>query len=284
VAAAPAAAKETAPASVTATPALWTIKGQGVDITILASIHMLPRGVVWRSATIDAAMSRAAVVVFETPVSGAGASDAQRLMAERGALKDGQTLDRLLTPQLWKRLEDAAWKIGVPAKMLKGFEPWMAAITLEVMNYLHRGFSPWLGVDHTLETEAKTAGKTLAYFETAGEQIGYLADLPRPVGVRMVEMTVKALETKTDVPDRLIAAWASGDPEKVWRLTEESMGEVPEMAEALLKRRNQNWVPKIERMIASGKPHVIVAGAAHFAGPDSVITLLRAKGHKVEGP
>jgi len=37
-------------------------------------------------------------------------------------------------------------------------------------------------------------------------------------------------------------------------------------------------------MIEDGRTHMIVVGAAHLVGPDSIIAMLRAKGVKVEGP
>jgi uncharacterized protein YbaP (TraB family) len=37
-------------------------------------------------------------------------------------------------------------------------------------------------------------------------------------------------------------------------------------------------------MMADGKTHVVIVGAGHLVGKDSVIDMLRAKGVKVEGP
>jgi uncharacterized protein YbaP (TraB family) len=37
-------------------------------------------------------------------------------------------------------------------------------------------------------------------------------------------------------------------------------------------------------MIADGRSHVVIVGAVHLIGPDSVVAMLRAKGVKVEGP
>ena len=38
----------------------------------------------------------------------------------------------------------------------------------------------------------------------------------------------------------------------------------------------------IENAIKSGKPTMIVAGAAHFSGSQSVIAMLRARGYQIE--
>jgi uncharacterized protein len=271
------------PQITTATPAIWTLKDKGGDLTILGSIHMLPADVKWRTPAIDAALKRAEVVVFEAPIDG-GMGESASVMDRLGKLKQGETLSKLLSKEQWTRLEDAAWKVSFPAKNLEEFQPWMASVTLEVMNYVNKGFSPWLGVDMVLEDEAEKAGKKLAYLETIEEQLGYLANVPRKVGVRMLMATVEGIEKKPDLVLDLLEAWAKGDPNQLWTVASDSMADIPEVEEALLVKRNKNWIAKLEAMAKTGKPHLVVVGAAHLAGPDSVIKMLRDRGWKIEGP
>jgi uncharacterized protein YbaP (TraB family) len=54
------------------------------------------------------------------------------------------------------------------------------------------------------------------------------------------------------------------------------------IAQRLLDQRNARWIPKIEAELKTGKPTAIVAGALHFAGPNSVITMLQKRGYTVE--
>ena len=49
----------------------------------------------------------------------------------------------------------------------------------------------------------------------------------------------------------------------------------------LLDNRNQNWIPKIEK-VAKEKPTLFAVGAAHLPGENGVIALLRKKGYTVE--
>jgi hypothetical protein len=271
------------PQIATATPAVWTLKDKGADLVFLGSIHMLPSGLKWRTPAIDAAFKRAEIVVFEAPLDG-GMGESAAVMDRLGRLKGGQTLSKLLTKDQWVRLEDAAWKVSFPVRNLEPFEPWMASVTLEVMNYVNSGFSPWLGVDMVLEDEAEKTGKKHAYLETVEEQLSYLANVPRAVGVKMLMETVKGIESKPDLVFDLLAAWAKGDPAALWKVASDSMDAIPELEQALLVKRNKNWIAKLEAMARSGKPHLVVVGAAHLAGPENVIKMLRDKGWKIEGP
>lgn len=267
----------------TAAPALWVMKDKGADITFLGSIHLLPPALKWRTPAIDEAVKRAEVLVFEAPING-GMGESATAMDRLGRLKNGETLSKILTKDQWAQLEDAAWKVSFPAKNLEPFEPWMASVTLEVMGYVNKGFSPWAGVDMIIEGEAQKSGKRLAYFETVEEQLSYLAKVSRPIGVKMLMETIKGIQTKPDLVLDLLEAWAKGDPDALWTVASDSMDEIPEIEGALLTNRNKNWIAKIEEMAKTGKPHLVVVGAAHLAGPKSVIALLRAKGWKIEGP
>jgi uncharacterized protein YbaP (TraB family) len=51
-----------------------------------------------------------------------------------------------------------------------------------------------------------------------------------------------------------------------------------------LADRNRRWADAITERLAGSGETVIVVGAGHLAGPDSVPTLLRARGVAVDGP
>jgi uncharacterized protein YbaP (TraB family) len=55
----------------------------------------------------------------------------------------------------------------------------------------------------------------------------------------------------------------------------------PALYDAMIVKRNRNWVPKIEDCLAAGHCFVVV-GAAHLLGPDGLLAALREKGYAVE--
>jgi len=64
-------------------------------------------------------------------------------------------------------------------------------------------------------------------------------------------------------------------------MTAKSFGESPEIENLLLVSRNRNWVPMIESLSKEEGNLLVIVGAAHLAGPKSVISLLRKKGFKI---
>ena len=51
--------------------------------------------------------------------------------------------------------------------------------------------------------------------------------------------------------------------------------------ELLLVRRNENWIPVMERIMREGSAFFAV-GAGHLGGPKGVVNLLRQAGYTVE--
>ena len=49
----------------------------------------------------------------------------------------------------------------------------------------------------------------------------------------------------------------------------------------LLIERNRNWIPEIEKALATERDVMFLVGAAHLVGEESVVALLRRKGLEV---
>ena len=60
------------------------------------------------------------------------------------------------------------------------------------------------------------------------------------------------------------------------------MREYPELYEKVVVERNRRWSGQIEKMLAEGGGDMVVVGAAHLVGKDSLVEMLKAKGYRVE--
>ena len=76
-------------------------------------------------------------------------------------------------------------------------------------------------------------------------------------------------------------AWRNGELESLSAELLDDFEQFPGLYETLVTERNQAWVPTLERMLADGGRGLVVVGALHLVGRDSVIELLRARGHDV---
>ena len=78
--------------------------------------------------------------------------------------------------------------------------------------------------------------------------------------------------------DDMIAAWKAGD---LKALDEDLLGGVRDQAEvyrALIVRRNEHFADAIGDLVDGKKNYLIVVGALHLVGPDSVLRMLERDG------
>jgi len=268
-----------------ATPALWKVAGPKGSVFLFGSFHMLPADVKWRSPAVDKALNEAAVVVFETDL--AGAHDprvAQTLIGKYGYLPPGQTLDRILPQSTWAELDRTATELGVPGSALAPLRPWLAAVTLGLQLVVKEGFDPSNGVEQQVMAWAGPNGKSFASLETSESQIRIFGDLTREQEIALLTIALQQVRETPKMLGDMLVAYRKGDLATLERTLNIGFDDFPLLRKRILKDRHEKWVPKIERMIADGRTHMIIVGVAHLVGPDSVVAMLRAKGVKVEGP
>ncbi len=266
-------------------PALWRVAGPKGNVFLFGSFHLLPADVKWRTPAVESALNEAAVVVFETDF--AGAQDprvSQALIAKYGFLPPGQTLRSVLSTSTNAELEKTATDLEIPPPSLAPLRPWLAALTLGLQFAIHQGFDPSNGVEQQVITSAKASGKSLRTLETNESQLRVFADLTREQEVELLTVTLRQVRETPKMLEDMLTAYRKGDLAALERTVNIGFDDFPALRKRILKDRHDKWLPQIENMIADGRTHLIIVGAAHLVGPDSVIVMLRAKGVKVEGP
>ena len=84
----------------------------------------------------------------------------------------------------------------------------------------------------------------------------------------------------------MIAAWKNGDVKVLDAELLDSVRNQPEVYRALIIRRNENFASAIGDLVNDRRNYLIVIGALHLVGPDSVLHMLARDGvtsRQVEG-
>lgn len=266
-----------------ATPPLWVVERDGKKLYLFGSLHLLPAQTKWTSEALDKARAESQVFVFEAPLGDGGAAMA-RFVEKSGKLPLGKTLGDVLPKKLHDDLQEAAWSVQYPPKMLEPLRPWLAGVYVELYSYIKAGFSTYYGVDHLIEEQARARGAEIGYLETVEEQLSNFSVLSRGAEIAYLTAAVRGVLEEPHLPFELLSSWASGDTARLSDLLDEGFAEVPQLRARLLVGRNQKWIPKLKAMLASEKTHFVTVGAGHLVGRDSVVEMLRARGYKVNGP
>lgn len=267
-----------------AAPPMWVVRDADSEIVLFGSVHLLPPGLAWRTAALDAALARADDLWLELPVDDASQQKGARLAQQRMLLPRGETLDGQLTPDGRARLRRVAPDLGLSVQQLQPLRPWMAEVTLTVALAQRAGATTGGGVEQTIVRDPNLKARQRA-FETVEQQVALFADAPAREQAQALEQTLREIEDDPLSYDRLAKAWAASD---LAALQAEALDPMQKESPALFKRlvtdRNRAWTARIvERLAGSGKT-VVVVGAGHLIGPQGLPQRLRALGYRVEGP
>lgn len=273
----PATATVTVPQAEGQGPAMWVIRDADSTIYLYGSFHLLKPTTQWGRAHVDAAFASADEIWFElTDVN----DQAQMVtLLQQLGLSPDRPLSSILNADDIAKLDAVAKTMGASAAAFDPMRPWMVSMQLAVVQLMMGGFDPNLGVEKILMARAAELGKPMKGFETMAEQFGILAGISEEGQIEMLRATLRDLDKGPAQMEELANAWASGNVEKIEELMiEEMKAQQPDAYDAMLTRRNVNWVNQIKGILAGSGTSFIVVGAGHLAGGDSLQALLAADG------
>jgi len=195
-------------------------------------------------------------------------------------MKDGVTMKSLATPEDYKVADDFLKEnMGASLDMFNSFKPFMVSAFL----YPKMIDCPAQSYEMALVTVAKEQKEEVLGLETVAEQMAVFDAIPYKEQMDELVKTAKdkMVNDKKELAE-MMALYNTRDLNELLAFMDKSGNKM--MAahnDVLLVNRNKNWIPKIE-IIAKAKPTFFGVGAAHLAGENGVIKLLRKKGYKVE--
>ncbi|HVL77834.1 MAG TPA: TraB/GumN family protein [Sphingomicrobium sp.] len=275
----PAPATTVAPA--TARPALWQVADRDTTIYLFGTIHMLPQNYAWRTPALDQALGASQTLVVETILD---ESNPQAIVAEMSRIGFATGLPPLaerVSPAKRPLLEAAMARQPVPRAAFDRMKTWAAAFMLLGTQFQELGLSGGQGVDAVLKREFAAAGKPIQQLETNAEQLGFFDGLPEPVQRSLLESALESSQAMRTEFNKMLDAWARGDVRAIGDTFNKHLSETPDLRDALVTRRNQNWSRWIEQRMASPGTVFVAVGAGHLAGPDSVQQLLQKRGYRI---
>jgi uncharacterized protein YbaP (TraB family) len=79
------------------------------------------------------------------------------------------------------------------------------------------------------------------------------------------------------------SAWKEGDISEIKKVAFDPMKDrFPKIYDSLLVRRNNHWIPKIEKMLETEEVELVLFGALHLVGENGILSQLKAHGYKIE--
>ena len=257
---------------------LWRADGASNSVYILGSIHMLREEDHPLPQIIDEVYADAEIIVMELDMDDLDPAYTQAAFNRAGVMSDGTTLQDLMGDDAYAEATEAAAAIDIPLEMLAQSEPWLAAMTVELMMLYRIGFNPLLGIEMTMTTRATQDGKPIEGLETVDEQLSFLDSLPLEAQREMLLQTLAEGAALSESIDELIDAWRHGDTTTLEEGLLSSIGEQSVLSDALVTNRNRRWAETIATWLDDDRDYLVVVGALHLVGDEGVPNLLADKG------
>jgi uncharacterized protein YbaP (TraB family) len=273
---------KTAGHDVNAYPAMWLAEDQDSKVYLFGSIHVLPEGVRWYTPAIAKAFENAEELVIESKAD--DASDDKEIsdyIETKALLPEGQTLDELLSPADYARLQELVSVLELDEYQIARMQPWLLRIVLTNEIFERSGMQRTLGVDNLFEQTALRKEMKVSALETPREAMMTLAEYPLEVQVRQLSESLNktAGNSKDDDFSGLLVSWAMGDIDRNARLIAAGMS--PLTYRNVVVDRNRKWLPRLEGYLSKPQQTMVVVGNAHLVGKGNLIDMLKHRGHTV---
>jgi uncharacterized protein YbaP (TraB family) len=274
-----------APAAPAATPAgssVWVLRGAHNSVFLAGSVHLLPASAPALPPTLERAYAEAESLVMELSPDDSDAARIGAVMLDKGRFPEHSGLAAAVGASRWERLQPWLSRNGLPPAAVEGLEPWALALLLTATEFARLGLAPDSGVEAQLRVRALREGKPVAGLETPEYQLGLFDALPPGAQLQLLDSTLDDLADADADFGRLVAAWRSGDDAELEALLAEAYAGMPQLYEALVHRRNAEWVPRVRALLEGRDDVLVVVGALHLVGERGLVALLAREGLRVE--
>ncbi|MEJ6021553.1 TraB/GumN family protein [Ramlibacter sp. PS4R-6] len=260
---------------------LWRLEKDGRTSWLYGTVHV--GRLEWGAPgpTIMKALAASDVLVLELDLTQAGEQ------APRVPPLDAGASARVLAGGLDERLKSAL-KQGCVPEAAQSWRPAMQVVMLTVLSARSAGLHPELGIDWILTAMAPHMGKRIVALETVAGQMK--AMLPASESEER-EMIVEAIDPAERLRARaqlarMVAAWERSDADDMAAYPQWCDCLKTDLDRAMMRRMNDDRNPamadKMAALHGEGTRFFAAVGALHMTGPQSLVTLLRARGFDVQ--
>ena len=266
---------------------LWKVTGGNGVAFLFGTVHVGKADIYPLAAIIEDSFKQSDILVEE--VDPANAAEAQRRSQNilKGAIyPDGDGVANHLSETTRARLAEYA-KAGQLGADYARAKPWLLSLMIVQRQLQQMGFDPSKGLDRHFIQEARRMDKPIEGLETADFQLRMFSSFSEELQDQLLLATLVDAEQATEILDRTMEAWRSGNIAAMEDLITRDVREYPflkTLKEKMFYERNDAMTRKIEAFLETGKTYFVAVGAGHLVGERGIVNQLRRKNYRVEQP
>lgn len=260
---------------------LWRYEATGT-VYLAGSMHVMKPSLHPLPAAIEDAFEAADRMAVEVNTTAIAPQRMQALVQTLAMLPGDQTLASVLPSATRAALEQHLAEQGIPLAAVARLKPALIATQLAVAKLTALGYFPQFGLDQYFI--ARAGSRPILELETVEDQLALLTSPDLTLQAEMVALTLAQMGEVDELVAEMVVAWLSGDDVALRALFDEQSPQTDaylEFNRQLLDERNVGMADKIQDYLGEPGTVMVLVGAAHLAGPGSVVDVLRSRG--VEG-
>ena len=249
-------------------PAIDITLPDNISLHLVGSIHMgVPTMAPLSDVLLDK-IQRADAILVEADISiDAQPFDEQSLVRA--------PLETRVHHDLLEKITQQATQLQIPFYQLDNKPLWQIALILQSTQAVSLGLQPQYGIDYQALQFAHQQQRTVIELEGIDDQVSLLLNFPND-GQSLLEDSLKNWHENAHTLQMMINGWLNYNSEQQPATLPNTFSQA--VFDILMEKRNQQWAKTLSHLPAGD--YVVIVGALHLFGEESLIHLLTEKTQK----
>jgi uncharacterized protein YbaP (TraB family) len=259
---------------------LWRFDSPSATVFVAGSMHVLKAALHPLPQQLMDAYRYSDKLVFEVDLDRYPPAQIQAQTLQRAKLEN-QTLRQTMPEQTYRQLVAAGITYGVPVGRMQTYKPMLVAQQLTMQAATALGYEVEYGVERYLNSLGRHDSDDVLELESLDLQLKLLFNQPLDTQIAVLQQSLDDLETLEQQISEMTQAFVRGDDQAMLASITAQVGDHP-LAKAfndqLLGQRNRGMAKTIADYLETPHRYLVVVGAGHLVGPQSVIAHLQRAG------
>lgn len=255
---------------------IWRAEGDK-DIILFGTIHILKPEAYPLPEAFNEALGQCDRIWFELDPDSLTDPNLMAALLPKMQLPADQTLQTVLSPGAYQKIQSLAELTGVPIAMLERFKPWAALNQLTLIAFQQRGFTAE-GLDQYLHQQTKARNLPQHSFETLFQQLAFFDAMNDADPNAFVDYSTEGLDQVDELIHSMYQQWQTGNYAQMF--ADAKLEQFPIFERILLAERNQAWLNTLQSSKLEGT-HCVAVGMLHMAADHGLVNGLKQQGYQV---
>lgn len=259
---------------------LWEVKDKQNTLFIFGSIHAAKASFYPLQEAVEEAYRRADLLAVEVDVTD---KEAMEKAMPSLTFRAPDKLENHLSKASWRTMNAV---FGEGREQFQALRPGAVVSVVLMQTFAKQGYLPEFGLDKHFIERARNDKKPVLELESVAFQANVLGGLNDIDGEAWLMQTLAELRDGRAQEElaALVAAWQQGDEVALAKIIQASAGKdkiSQKLTRLLFDERNVGMSKKITTLLNSSKKVLVVVGAGHFVGQNSILDILQKQGYQV---